>query len=67
MSNNKGYVYVPYIMKSTTQIVDSSFNMLKSRYLTTNISGSFYGFFMSKITKRISKIEKVFEIKNPTE
>lgn len=70
MGSNQGYVWVPYIMASTTQVVDSSFKpkmMLKSRYSTTKISGSFYGFFMSKRTKRISKIEKVFEIKNPTE
>ena len=70
MGNNPGYIYAPYIIATTTpEVVDSSFSpkrTLKSRYSTV-VSGSFYGLFVSKRTNRMSKIEKVFEIKNPTD
>lgn len=70
MGNNQGYIWAPYITVSTTQVVDSSFKsnkLLKSRYATKIVNNSFYGYFLGKKTIRRNKIEKIFELKNPTE
>jgi hypothetical protein len=54
MNNDPGYIWVPYIMQETVQVIDSNFNpkMLKnSRYSVVAIK--------TRQERRIEKIDKI--------
>jgi hypothetical protein len=54
MNNDQGYIWVPYIMQETVQVIDSNFNpkMLKnSRYSVVAIK--------TRQERRIEKIDKI--------
>ena len=53
MNNEQGYIWVPYIMQETVQVIDSNFNpkMLKNRYSVVAIK--------TRQERRIEKIDKI--------
>ena len=54
MNNDQGYIWVPYIMQETVQVINSNFNpkMLKnSRYSVVAIK--------TRQERRIEKIDKI--------
>ena len=53
MSKDPGYVFVPYIIQETVQVIDSNFNpkMLKGRYSVVAIK--------TRQERRVEKIDKI--------
>ena len=75
MSSNQGYVWVPWIVQTTTEVIsENDFkpkSMLKSRYSTVMTGTINNGFFTVETTnyKRKKKIQNIFNIETekPTE
>lgn len=66
MSNNPGYVYLPYIIVDAVQVISESDFNPKSliKYSTQQINGIFYVLMRNK--RRINKIDNIYKIKNPS-
>lgn len=68
MSNNQGYVWVPYIMVENFQVISeldfSPKSLISSRYSTQQIGGNFFGSVViskNRGEKRRDKIDNIYK------